>query len=316
MASINELPPDQVAVLRILLGQGSSYSAISSSLHIEEREVRRRAEAALDSLATVEPPSASERDQVTDYLLGQQDEAEQGQTRKLLASSPAAAAWARSLRGPLGELGGKQLPVIPPSGGAARVAEDADGLDAQAATPAAKDDSPKPSSGTERRGGRILLAALAGIAILAAGLLIGRATAPDRSTSGGSGGTNASQTDGNGTVIAAARLKPPAGSPAAKALGLAAFGRQQGQVILGLQAKGMPKPSGGTGYGVWLTGGSTGPLWLGYAAVNTKGQIAVRSVVPATPSAYKTMLVTLESTRNPKTPGKTYLSGAITTAGS
>ena len=316
MASINELPPDQVAVLRILLGQDSSYSAISSSLHIEEREVRRRAEAALDSLATVEPPTPAERDQVTDYLLGQQDEAAQEQTRKLLASSPAAAAWARSLREPLGELGGKQLPVIPPSGGAARVAQEDDGLEETlAAAPAAAASSSAPR-GHERRSGRILLAALAGLAILAAGLLIGRATAPDSSGGTGSGATNASQTDGNGTVIAAARLKPPAGSPAAKALGLAAFGRQQGQVILGLQAKDMPKPSGGTGYGVWLTGGSAGSLWLGYAAVNTKGQIAVRSVVPATPSAYKTMLVTLESTRNPKTPGKTYLSGAITTGGS
>lgn len=310
MASINELPADQVAVLRLLLAQGSSYGAIAGSLHIEEREVRRRAEAALDSLASVEAPSEPERSEVTDYLLGQQDASAQEKTRKLLASSPAAAAWARSLRTPLGELEGASLPVIPPTGPAPRVSEGDDGVAAGAgAAPASG------GAGGQRRGGAVLLAAVAGVAILAVGLIIGRVTAPDSSGGGSSSGTPASQTDAKGTVVAAAQLKPPPGSPAPKGVGLAEFGRQQGQTILGVAAKGMPTPAKGSGYGVWLTGGTAKPVWLGYAQSFKGGQLAARSAVQVNPSAYRTMLVTLESTRSPNTPGKTYLSGAISTGG-
>lgn len=320
MASINELPPDQVAVLRLLLGQGSSYASIASSLHIQEREVRRRAEAALDSLASVEPPPSRERDEVTDYLLGQQDAGAQEETRKLLASSAAAGAWARSLKEPLAELGGTSLPVIPSSGSAARISGEEDGMGTAAATAVTSPAKPvagKSPSGGQRRSGRILLAAVGALAILAIGLLVGRATAPDSSgTSGSASGTNVSQGDAQGRVIAAAQLKPPPGSPAGKALGIAQFARQQNQTILGVAAQDMPKAAKGSGYGVWLTGGSSAPLWLGYfSAVNNKGQVGAQTVVPVSPTAYKTMLITLESTKNPKSPGKTYLSGAITTGG-
>lgn len=316
MASISELPPDQVAVLRLLLGQESTYASIASSLHIQEREVRRRAEAALDSLASVEAPPDPERDRVTDYLLGQQDSTGQDKTRKLLASSPAAAAWARSLKEPLAELGGT-LPVIPPSGSAARIAED-EGISAAEKASSVTLSSTATAGQGQRRAGRILLAALGGLAILAVGLLVGRATAPDSPAGGGNanGGQNVAQGDARGTVIAAARLKPPPGSPAGKALGIAQFARQQGQTVLGVAAQDMPSTAKGSGYGVWLTGGSSAPLWLGYfSAVNNKGQVGAQTVVPVSPSSFKTMLITLETTRNPKSPGKTYLSGAITTAG-
>jgi len=311
MASINELPPDQLAVLRLLLGQGSSYEAIAGSLHIEEREVRSRAAAALDSLAATAPPATAERDAATDYLLGQQDAAAQDDTRAMLASSAAALAWARSLREPLGEIASGDLPRLPEaSAGAPRVAEDDDGMAPSAAASAAA----APAAG-ERRYGRILLAALAGLVILFAGLLIGRLTAPD-GQGGNSTATNASQRDGNATPVAAARLKPPPGAPAPKALGIAQFAREQGRVVLGVAAQGMPKAPKGSGYGVWLSGGSGKPLWLGYfSAVNDKGQIGAQAVVPVNPAAYRTMLITRESTRNPSAPGKTYLSGAITTAG-
>ena len=245
MASINELPPDQLAVLRLLLGQGSSYEAIAGSLHIEDREVRSRAAAALDSLASTAPPPTAERDAATDYLLGQQDAAAQDATRAMLASSAAALAWARSLREPLGEIASGDLPRLPDaSAGAPRVAEDDAGM-----APAASAAAAAPAAG-ERRYGRILLAALAGLVILFAGLLIGRLTAPDGQGEN-SPATNASQRDGNATPVAAARLKPPPGAPAPKALGIAQFAREQGRVVLGVAAQGMPKAprDPGTEYG-------------------------------------------------------------------
>jgi hypothetical protein len=64
-----------------------------------------------------------------------------------------------------------------------------------------------------------------------------------------------------------------------------------------------------------MSGGSGKPVWLGYfSAVNDRGQVGAQAVVPVSPSAYKTLLITLETGQNPTTPGKTYLSGAITSA--
>ncbi len=314
MASPNELPPDQLAVLRLLLTQGSSYSAIAGSLHIQDREVRSRAAAALDSLASTERPPEPERDAVADYLLGQQDRGEQEKTRALLASSPAALAWAESLKKPLEKISGEALPRLPEAGSAApRLGEDDDGLPATPAADVAAG-SAAASRPAPRRAGRLLLVGVAGIALVAVGLVIGRATAPDAGDSP-SPGTNAAQRDANANPVAAARLKPPPGAPAPKALGIAQFARQQGQTVLGVAAQDMPKAPKGSGYGVWMSGGNGKPVWLGYfSAVNNRGQVGAQAVVPVSPSAYKTLLITLETGQNPTTPGKTYLSGAITSA--
>lgn len=315
MASLNDLPPDQLAVLRLLVGQGGTYAGIASSLHIQEREVRRRAIAALDSLAATAPPAPAERDAAADYLLGQQDDGAATETRAMLSASEGALAWARSLLAPLGEISA-DLPRLPgPGSGAPRLAEDDDGLDP---VPAAAPASARAPQGGERRYGRVLLAGAAGIAILVAGLAIGRLTAPDAKGGAGTtaGATNAAQRDGNAAPVAAARLKPPPGAPAPKALGIAQFARQQGQNILGVAAQDMPRAPKGSGYGVWLSGGSGRPVWLGYfSAVNQKGQVGAQAVVPVSPTAYKTVLITLESTNKPSAPGKTYLSGAITATG-
>ena len=314
MASPDQLPPDQLAVLRLLLTQGSSYSAIASSLHIQEREVQSRAAAALDSLAATEAPETAERDATVDYLLGQQDKVDEEKTRAMLAGSPAALAWAQSLRAPLEEISGGSAPRLPETGSpAARLSEDDDGVPSPSPAPAAGTGSA--ADAPQRRGGRLLLAGLGAVALIAVGLVVGRATAPDSSPAPAQG-TNAAQRDNNATPVAAARLKPPPGAPAPKALGIAQFARQQGQTVLGVAAQDMPKAPKGSGYGVWMSGGSGQPLWLGYfSAVNNRGQVGAQAVVPVSPSAYKTLLITLESTRTPKSPGKTYLSGAITTAG-
>lgn len=325
MASINELPPDQVAVLRLLLTQGASYESIASSLRIEPREVRSRAAAALDSLATSSPPPADQRDETTDYLLGQQDAGQRARSRRMLASSPQALTWARSLADPLSELASSNLPELPePSSSAPRVPEDDDGMVAVAgagastgAAAASGSASAGRPAGGQRRAGLALLAAAGAIVLVGAGFFVGRGTAPDTPTS--SPGTTvaggAGQPDGGARPLAAARLRPPPGSPAPKALGIAQFARQRGQTILGVAAQDMPKAPKGSGYGVWLEGGAGRPVWLGYfAAVNDRGQIGAQTPAPVNPASYKTLLITLETTRKPTAPGKTYLSGAIATA--
>lgn len=51
MRDMEQLPPDQRAVLSLVLAQGRSYGEVASALGMEEGSVRERAHAALDALA-------------------------------------------------------------------------------------------------------------------------------------------------------------------------------------------------------------------------------------------------------------------------
>src|SRR6202521_4163702 len=63
MDPIDQLPPDQSAVLSLLLRQGRSYGDIAALLGIPQGTVRDRAHAALDAIAgdPVEPPTRAPR---------------------------------------------------------------------------------------------------------------------------------------------------------------------------------------------------------------------------------------------------------------
>jgi hypothetical protein len=66
MTELDRLPPDQRAVLSLLLERGRSYSEVADMLAIPESAVRERAHAALDALASNPPsterPFAGERE--------------------------------------------------------------------------------------------------------------------------------------------------------------------------------------------------------------------------------------------------------------
>src|SRR6202035_4986766 len=51
MTELNRLPPDQRAVLSLVLDRGKSYGEVAEMLAIPESTVRDRAHAALDALA-------------------------------------------------------------------------------------------------------------------------------------------------------------------------------------------------------------------------------------------------------------------------
>jgi Sigma-70, region 4 len=116
MASIESLPPDQRAVLQLVLQRGRSYDDIAGLLSIERIAVRQRAHAALDALGPGTRLDPDQRAQITDYLLGQQTDAEAAQTRERLASSAGERAWARVVASELAPLAGGKLPEIPAEG--------------------------------------------------------------------------------------------------------------------------------------------------------------------------------------------------------
>jgi hypothetical protein len=59
MREMEQLPPDQRAVLSLVLTQGRSYAQVASMLGIPERSVRERAHAALDALARADSAGAA-----------------------------------------------------------------------------------------------------------------------------------------------------------------------------------------------------------------------------------------------------------------
>src|SRR5689334_16007882 len=87
MASLDSLPPDQRAVLQLVLQRGRSYDDIAQMLSIDRAAVRQRALAAFDAIGPRTGVEADRRALITDYLLGQLPDAVAADTRNRLASS-------------------------------------------------------------------------------------------------------------------------------------------------------------------------------------------------------------------------------------
>src|SRR3954462_4369158 len=115
MSGIDDLAPDQRAVLQLLLKQGKAYVELAALLRIEPDAVRERAVSALDGLGPREGVQLApeRRGEIAAYLLGQQSASERQSTREFLEGSAAGRAWARVVAGELRPLAGDALPDIP-----------------------------------------------------------------------------------------------------------------------------------------------------------------------------------------------------------
>jgi hypothetical protein len=123
MASLDSLPPDQRAVLQLVLQRGRTYDDIAQLLSIDRAAVRERALSALDALGPQTRVTADRRALITDYLLGQLPPKVADGTRDRLASSASERAWARVLASELAPLAGGKLPEIPAEGARAPTPE-------------------------------------------------------------------------------------------------------------------------------------------------------------------------------------------------
>jgi hypothetical protein len=150
MASLDSLPPDQRAVLQLVLQRGRSYDDIAKLLSIDRAAVRQRALSAFDAIGPQTRVDADRRALITDYLLGQLPDAVATDTRDRLATSASERAWARVLASELQPLAGGSLPDIPADGGQAPAAAPAPAgapapatapTESPAATPAAPPDA-------------------------------------------------------------------------------------------------------------------------------------------------------------------------------
>nr|MBA3301282.1 sigma-70 family RNA polymerase sigma factor [Thermoleophilaceae bacterium] len=121
MATFDQLPADQRAIIELVLQRGQSYGDLSGMLGMPAPRVKDLAREALSQLSprTYERVDAQWRGQLADYLLGQQTGPEATATRGHLKSSEPARAWANSLLDALDPLyPDAARPEIPEAGSA------------------------------------------------------------------------------------------------------------------------------------------------------------------------------------------------------
>src|SRR3954462_14594079 len=126
MATLDQLPPEQRAIVELVVQRGRSYETLAEVLQVPSERVRELAREALTELSprTASRVDAERRGQVADYLLRQQSADEERSTRDYLKQSESARAWALSLLDSLDPLyaNGAAPPVPEPSGGAVAAA--------------------------------------------------------------------------------------------------------------------------------------------------------------------------------------------------
>ena len=308
MSRFDSLPADQKAVLQLLLKQGKSYGEIADVLKIERSAVKARAHDALAALGPEDTDDLSEdrRDEIGDYLIGQQDEGQRAATRSFLEGSPAGRAWARIVSSELRELKPEGLPEVPAEG-AAEAAEADGALEAHHAARSERERSSK-------LGGILLLGAGAIVVIVVLVLLLtgGGDDKKDTGPVGSTTTTPATTTNTSTTpqVEAQINLLPPGGGK--KPLGVANVVTQAGQRGIALVGQDVPATNGKFAYAMWLENSSSQAKRLGFfGAVKKNGRLQGFVLAPSDFANYSKLVVTRETQRNPSTPGPVILSGNL-----
>lgn len=331
MGSLDTLPPDQRAVIDLVLRRGRSYDDIARLLAIDRAGVRARALAAFEAIGPDTGIAPESRALITDYLLGQLPDGVAEQTRERLANSPYDRAWARVLASELGPVASQPLPEIPDGARASRER----GQDAQAAAgdgkqrPAARSQDRRPrrpprlsDRPSSRLGGAIMLGVGALIVVAIVVVLIavlgggssGKHTSSTPAASGATGTTGTTSPSTTGTtaakaqVVAQTNLNPPSGGGQAKGVGVVVKeGSAYGIVIEAAHVA----PNSHNAYAAWLYNSPSDAYRLGFVnpPVGKSGTLQVGSTLPATAARYKQLLLTLETQSAPKSPGKIVLEG-------
>jgi len=305
MASLESLNDRQRAVLQLLLRQGKSYDDLAGMLNTDPAGVRGRARGAIAAIgADASEIGEDRRDEIADYLLGQQTASQRAATREYLAGSAAGRSWAHAAAATLAPIGGT-LPDIP-----AERQEVAAAPDRSFARQAE-------SLRSSKLGTRLLFAG-AGVVIAIVIILV--------TSLGGDDGSPAKTTPAALTtpkgdkieVVAHATLGPPKGSKS-KARGDAAIVHfpETDQYRFGLNATGLPpgRPRGAA-YGVWLYTSNDKKRFLGFPdmTVGKDGKLqTVSDLAPDTPT-YGAVLLTRETADSPKQPGAIVLAARMITA--
>ena len=275
MSRLDHLPPDQRAVLLLLVQQGKSHAEIADMLGISQNAVRDRARAALGALADDpgEIPDVAHRP-VRD---------EGGRARASAAPSPKPS--------PPAPAGAQDAPLsrsLPSSkrGGALLLAV----LVVVVVVV-------------------VILATGGGGSHKAASTAASTTTPGATTTSSGSSSSGTAKKATSPTVNKQIPLTSP--DPASKAVGLAEVFSEGGKHAFYIAAEHLP-PSTGFFYAVWLYNSPTSALALSKSpAVSSNGRLQGGALLPATAGNYREMLLTRETSSRPTQPGPVVLRGAF-----
>ena len=272
MATFDQLPAEQRAILELVIQRRQSYSDLGDMLGMPTARVRQLAREALVDLSSRSAARVDDdwRGQVADYLLGQQTGPEGTATRGHLKRSEPARLWALSLLDSLDHLyDERDIPVIP-EGDATPVRErereparQREPRRDRERKPRRERPSPLASlrSRVERparplsadaetivRRRRIAAGAAAATAWLFILLIwpVGLLTDGD---DGDSGDTSSDQADGQPQVLGQLLLRPQSGE---KGVGIALITESDGERSLLVQARGLKPTKEGEAYEVWL----------------------------------------------------------------
>jgi hypothetical protein len=349
MASLDTLPPDQRAVLELVLRRGRSYDEIARLLSIDRAAVRERALAGFDALGPQTGVPPERRSLITDYLLGQLPDRVSEDVRDGIAQSAAERAWARVLASELAPLSADPLPEIPVE---RRRREAADRVDDQTPEPADRVDdrsrrpgdrhrepvaapavaepaasrasaaSPPPARRarrpSSRRGGALLLGltTLVVAAVIVVLVASGGGGAKHKATATRTSSTAASTpttSTSRTRIIAQINLVPSSG--ASKTAGIAEILKQGSSTGIAIIAQGVAPNSKNPpdAYAVWLYNTATDSHILGFVnpGVGTNGRLQTAGALPSNAGHYRQLLVTLETRSNPTAPGKIVLQGPL-----
>lgn len=347
MASLDSLPPDQRAVLQLVLQRGRTYDEIAAMLAIDRAGVRQRALSALDALGPQTGVPAERRGLITDYLLGQLPARVSATTREQLGDSPSDRAWARVVASELTTIAANPLPEIPVEPtrrGEPEEPEDVESPEAEpkasaaepavvAAGPAAgappARDEPSATGGrperprgprSSRRGGAILLG-LALVVIVVAVVLVAMSGGGKKASATTSIASTPTTTPPSGSstgstttpqVLRQINLSSPA-APQSKTSGLADVLKQGNIDGIAIVAQNVTPNTKHDAYAVWLYNSPTDSHLLGYVnpGVGTNGRLSTAGPLPSNASHYTQLIVTLETQSNPRVPGKIVLQGAF-----
>jgi hypothetical protein len=315
MASPDSLDDGQRAVLQLLLRRGKSYDELAVMLKTDAAGVRTRARSAVAALAPEGSDIApARRNEIADYLLGQQSASERAATREYLESSAPGRAWARAASTALAPLGGDALPDIP-----AEREEVAQAFDALARRTARQTEVLRSS----KLGTRLLIGGagvIVGIVVILALGLGGGEDPKSAATTPSPTSTAAVQTTPSGDryqIVSQGTLLAPEGGDA-DAKGQVAIFRfpESNQYRFGLQATGLTPSQRGWAYGVWLYSSDDKKEFLGFpdTKVGRNGKLeTVSDLSPNTP-AYGAVLLTRETSDKPTKPGRVVLAAQMVTA--
>jgi hypothetical protein len=291
MTELDRLPPDQRAVLSLVLDRGKSYGEVAAMLAIPESAVRDRAHAALDALA-------SDRAHAPRSVAGGVPSGRGGPSFAPAGIAVVPGAPGSAPAGTADEPGG---PGSAPTGTA--------DVPGGPSSPRGRDARVALTRPSSRMGGALLLGVIVAAVVVAVILISssGGKGPSQPSTAAPSTTSSSTTTAGKATLDKTIALSPA--EPTLKATGKALVLSESGRYAFYIQAQGLPASSGFF-YAVWLYNSPSGAKPLGRApTVGANGLMEGGGPLPTNASSYARLVITRETSIHPAHPGPIVMSG-------